>query len=71
MRMERIGFIGVGACLLLGIAGCTAGKQVPEYTDVHSMTGLDGSLNSRDSLTSPVLRDVYDNSIPEEVYDTP
>ncbi|OMF99372.1 hypothetical protein [Paenibacillus sp. FSL R7-0337] len=71
MRMARVCLLWIGACLLLGIAGCASGKEIPEYTDVHNMTGLDGSLNSRDSLTSPVLRDVYDRSIPEEVYDTP
>ncbi|WP_341347448.1 hypothetical protein [Paenibacillus sp. FSL H3-0469] len=71
MRMARVCLLWMGACLLLGTAGCASGKEIPEYTDVHSMTGLDGSLNSRDSLTSPVLRDVYDRSIPEEVYDTP
>ncbi|WP_405111754.1 hypothetical protein MHH28_03290 [Paenibacillus sp. FSL K6-1217] len=69
--MARVRILSIGVCLLAGIAGCTSGQEVPEYTDVHSMTGLDGGLDSRDSLTSPILRDVYDRSIPEEVYDTP
>lgn len=58
----------IGGCLILGTAGCTAGDEAPGYTGSRSMTGLDGRLDTPDSLTSPVMRDVYDASIPEEVY---
>ncbi|NQX43792.1 hypothetical protein HQN87_00495 [Paenibacillus tritici] len=71
MRKARVTLLWIGACLIIGTAGCTAGKEVPEHTGVHRMNELDGSLQSRDGLTSPVMQDVYDRSIPEEVYDIP
>jgi hypothetical protein len=53
---------------MLGTAGCAAGGEAPGYTGIHKMTGLDGRLDTPDSLISPVMQDVYDRSIPEEVY---
>lgn len=70
MRMAKLALLSMGACLLMGAAGCGNGKALPVYTEVGLMPGLDGGLDS-DRLKSPVLRDVYDGSIPEEVYDTP
>ncbi len=75
MRMTKLALLSIGACLLMGSAGCGNGKTLPVYTEVGLMPGLDGGLdgglNSGNRLKSPVLRDVYDGSIPEEVYDTP
>lgn len=70
MRMTKLALLSLGACLLIGAAGCRGDQALPEYTEVGLMPGLDGGLDS-DRLKSPVLRDVYDGSIPEEVYDTP
>lgn len=61
----------IGACLILGITGCTGGGEAPGYTGIHRMTGLDGRPEIPeipDGLISPVMQDVYDRSIPEEVY---
>ncbi|WP_340023037.1 hypothetical protein MHI24_29065 [Paenibacillus sp. FSL K6-1096] len=69
--MTKLALLSMGACLLIGSAGCGGGKELPEYTGVQLMPGLDGGLGLQDRLNSPVLRDVYDGSIPEEVYDTP
>ncbi|WNS45811.1 hypothetical protein [Paenibacillus sp. MMS20-IR301] len=57
-----------GICLLLVTAGCSAGSREPEYTHIRSMSGLDGGLDTQDNRVSPVMLDVYDRSIPEEVY---
>lgn len=58
----------IGVCLILGTAGCSADDEAPGYTGSHRMNGLDGKLDSRDGQISPVMRDVYDRSIQEEVY---
>ncbi|AIQ68455.1 hypothetical protein [Paenibacillus graminis] len=58
------------ACLLmlLSTAGCAAQDQAPGAVEIHRMTNLDGPLGGTDSTLSPVMQDVYDRSIPEEVY---
>lgn len=58
------------ACLLmlLSTVGCAAQDQAPGAVEIHRMTGLDGPLGGTDSTLSPVIQDVYDRSIPEEVY---
>ncbi|CQR55263.1 hypothetical protein [Paenibacillus riograndensis] len=58
------------ACLLmlLGTAGCAAQDQAPGAVEIHRMTDLEGPLGGTDSTLSPVIQDVYDRSIPEEVY---
>ncbi|MHA6532566.1 hypothetical protein [Paenibacillus sp. BAC0078] len=68
--MRRISLWEAGVCLLLllGIAGCTAEDQAPGYMETHRMTGLDAPMDRSGSLLSPVMQDVYDRSIPEEVY---
>lgn len=58
----------IGVCLILGLSGCSAGGEAPVYTGVQRMNGLDGKLDVPDRLISPVMQDVYDRSIPEEVY---
>ncbi|MNI01535.1 hypothetical protein D3C73_543840 [compost metagenome] len=54
--------------MLLGTAGCAAQDQAPGAVEIHRMTNLDGPLGGTDSTLSPVMQDVYDRSIPEEVY---
>ncbi|WP_019911536.1 hypothetical protein [Paenibacillus sp. HW567] len=68
--MRRISLWEAGVCLLLllGTAGCAAEDQAPGYMETHRMTDLEAPLDVNDSLMSPVMQDVYDRSIPEEVY---
>ncbi|MBW4083611.1 hypothetical protein [Paenibacillus sp. S150] len=54
--------------VLLGTAGCAAQDQAPGAVEIRRMTDLDGPLDRTDSTLSPVMQDVYDRSIPEEVY---
>ncbi|MEC0168848.1 hypothetical protein [Paenibacillus graminis] len=54
--------------MLLSTAGCAAQDQAPGVVEIHRMTNLDGPLGGTDSTLSPVMQDVYDRSIPEEVY---
>ncbi|KWX79536.1 hypothetical protein AMQ84_06365 [Paenibacillus riograndensis] len=54
--------------MLLGTAGCAAQDQAPGAVEIHRMTDLEGPLGGTDSTLSPVIQDVYDRSIPEEVY---
>jgi hypothetical protein len=68
MRKKAVCSGVIGLCLILGTAGCAAGDEAPGYTGTHRMTGLDGRLDTTDILISPVMQDVYDRSIPEEVY---
>lgn len=68
MRKSLVWSGVIGVCVMLGTAGCAAGSEAPGYTGVHKMTGLDGRLDTPDGLISPVMQDVYDRSIPEEVY---
>ena len=68
MRKSAVWSGVIGVCLILGMAGCSAGDEAPGYTGSHRMNGLNGKLDSPDGGISPVMRDVYDRSIPEEVY---
>ncbi len=59
----------VGVCILLLfiLTSCTK-AQLPRVMEIIPMTSLDGGLQSQYSPLSPVMQDVYDRSIPEEVY---
>lgn len=58
------------ALLLLGTAGCTTSYQAPGYVEIQKMTELESEPYElqMDRPLSPVMRDVYDRSIPEDVY---
>ncbi|ASA20994.1 hypothetical protein [Paenibacillus donghaensis] len=60
--------LGVSASLLLVLTGCFPEEQRPTVTEVETMSNLDGGLGTEYGPYSPVLQDVYDRSIPEEVY---
>ncbi|KUP24639.1 hypothetical protein [Paenibacillus sp. DMB5] len=69
MRKDNKTFItGLCAALLLVLTGCTAAYQAPKTAPIHSMTELGGNLDPLDRTVSPVIQDVYDRSIPAEVY---
>lgn len=53
---------------LMGVTGCTMKAQSPSVLEINSMTSLDGGTQSQYGIQSPVMQDVYDRSIPEEVY---
>lgn len=53
---------------LMGVTGCTMEAQSPRALEINSMTSLDGGAQSQYGPQSPVMQDVYDRSIPEEVY---
>lgn len=54
--------------ILLGVTGCSMEEQSPWVLEMNSMTTLDGGTQSQYGPQSPVMQDVYDRSIPEEVY---
>ncbi|MNP31527.1 hypothetical protein D3C76_1246490 [compost metagenome] len=62
---------GLCLALLLMPAGCSAVYQAPEAVQIRPVTELGGRPDSLDRLdrpVSPVMQDVYDRSIPAEVY---
>lgn len=59
---------GFCAALLLVLTGCTAVYQAPKSAPINRITEIGGNLDPLDRTVSPVLRDVYDRSIPAEVY---
>ncbi|MBY0013946.1 hypothetical protein [Paenibacillus typhae] len=67
---KRIKTIITGSCLalLLVLTGCTAVYQAPKAAPINRITEIGGNLDPLDRTVSPVLRDVYDRSIPAEVY---
>ncbi|UQZ36277.1 hypothetical protein C2I18_23775 [Paenibacillus sp. PK3_47] len=72
MRGTMARRVGMALVLLLGATGCTTSYQAPGYVEIQRMTELDGGpdLLQQDRPLSPVMRDVYDRSIPEDVYST-
>ena len=59
--------MGVCMLLLFVLTGCTK-AQFPRVMEITPMTSLDGTLENQYGPKSPVMQDVYDQSIPEEVY---
>ncbi|MNI81038.1 hypothetical protein D3C73_1376180 [compost metagenome] len=59
---------GFGLLLLLELTGCSASYQAPAAVEIHQMTELDGKQSGLEDGMSPVMLDVYDRSIPAEVY---
>lgn len=59
--------VGVCILLLLVLTGC-AKAQLPRVMEITPMTNLDGNLQNQNGSKSPVMQDVYNRSIPEEVY---
>ncbi|WP_379133332.1 hypothetical protein [Paenibacillus sp. sgz500958] len=55
--------------LLLVISGCSYEEQAPPYTGLRELPALKQPLPmDRSETLSPVMKDVYNRSIPEEVY---
>jgi hypothetical protein len=52
------------------VAGCSAEKQTPGFTQLTELPALNTTLpvDPRYEPLSPVMRDTYDRSIPEDVY---
>ncbi|OMD87547.1 MULTISPECIES: hypothetical protein [Paenibacillus] len=59
--------VGVCLVLLLGVVGCSTVKPA-KVIEINEMTNLDGKSKSQYPPLSPVMQDVYNRSIPEEVY---
>jgi hypothetical protein len=53
--------------VLFGVTGCTE-APTPSYKEINRISTLDGELKNAPTAPSPVLIDVYDRSIPQEVY---
>ncbi|MDQ0193102.1 hypothetical protein [Paenibacillus wynnii] len=56
--------------LLLVLAGCSKEEQAPVYKELREMPSMKESLHTdtRYEPLTPVMQDVYDRSIPEDVY---
>lgn len=68
--MPRILNWEVGVCLLLmlGLVGCSEAEPT-KVIEINEMNNLDGTIKGQyPPPLSPVLQDVYNRSIPEEVY---
>lgn len=59
--------VGVCIVMLFLLTGCTE-AELPRVMEITPMTRLDGSTQSQYGPQSPVMQDVYNRSIPEEVY---
>ncbi|OMD43007.1 hypothetical protein [Paenibacillus odorifer] len=59
----------VGVCLLLlmVLVGCSEAKPT-KVMEINEMTNLDGKPKGQYPPLSPVMQDIYNRSIPEEVY---
>ncbi|WP_150268669.1 hypothetical protein [Paenibacillus tepidiphilus] len=57
-----------GFLLLLATAGCSAGEMAPRETEAYQTRTLESWPGDRGGALAPVMRDVYDRSIPAEVY---
>lgn len=63
-------WLGSFAILLLVLAGCSHEEEAPVYKELREMPAMKNSLDSesRYEPLTPVMQDVYDRSIPEDVY---
>ncbi|WP_410511663.1 hypothetical protein PaeBR_16515 [Paenibacillus sp. BR2-3] len=71
--LKKCGWLlGALALLLPVLAGCSIEKQAPVYSRLTELPSLDRALprDARYEPLSPVIQDVYDRSIPEDVYST-
>ncbi|MFF2907359.1 hypothetical protein [Paenibacillus sp. NPDC057934] len=59
--------LGLCAAALIGLTGCSTDAPALRYQEVNKLSTLDGELEHSPE-PSPVLIDVYDRSIPQEVY---
>ncbi|GGF85568.1 hypothetical protein GCM10010912_33600 [Paenibacillus albidus] len=69
--MMRTIFKGIAVAVILTLpvlTGCAAQEQAPGLTQVNRMSTMDGGLDPAYGPPSPVMQDVYDRSIPAEVY---
>ncbi|WP_340008637.1 hypothetical protein MHH52_11230 [Paenibacillus sp. FSL K6-0276] len=58
-----------GVCLLLlfGLTGCSEAKPT-KVMEINEITNFDGKPKGQYPQLSPVMKDTYNRSIPEEVY---
>lgn len=53
--------------LVTGLAGCSSEDSAPRYQEMNRGTTLESELQQSPE-PSPIMLDVYNRSIPEEVY---
>jgi len=55
---------------MLVLTGCSKEEQAPVFSEVREMPSMQESFHkdTRNEPLSPVMRDVYNRSIPEDVY---
>ncbi|KGE16656.1 hypothetical protein [Paenibacillus wynnii] len=65
-------FLATYVFMMLVLAGCSKEEQAPVYTELREMPSMKESLHTdtRYEPLTPVMQDVYDRSIPEDVYST-
>ena len=70
MSKKRGWYLVKFAVLMLVLSGCSKAEQAPAYSELKEMPSMKQSLqpDSRYEPLSPVMQDVYDRSIPEDVY---
>lgn len=68
MRKISVMETGFALILLLSSAGCDATYQAPGAVEVQIMPELESEPLGTESPLSPVIQDVYDLSIPADVY---
>lgn len=59
--------VGVSLLLLMFVVGCSEAKPT-KVMEINEMTNLDGKAKAQYPPLSPVMQDIYNRSIPEEVY---
>ncbi|WP_151734809.1 hypothetical protein [Paenibacillus tengchongensis] len=59
---------GIAGMLLLATAGCTERDMTPEEIEAYRVRPMQSWPGGSEGDLAPVMRDVYDRSIPAEVY---
>jgi hypothetical protein len=68
MRGITVCRTGIALMLVLGTTGCTTTYQAPGVVEGQSLMEFEAEPFPPERPLSPVMNDVYDRSIPADVY---